>query len=98
MGSLIGFLGQKGFNALDARHTESLISSSSDLESENKTRDPFWRRAMQSKYSPVKHLSDEEYKKVLEDKLLRVDAEIAVLDDDIAALRKADETSSERLK
>ena len=51
-------------------------------------KEPFWKRLMQSRYSPVKHLSHEEYKKVLEDKLLRVDAEIAVIEDSIKEVRK----------
>jgi hypothetical protein len=88
MGSLGGFLSQKGYEVLDQRNTASLTTSHITT-----TQEPFWSRAMKSKYSPVKHLTDEEYKKVLQDKLLRVDAEIAVLDDDIAALKRADEAA-----
>ena len=40
-----------------------------------------------SKYSPMKVLSDEEYEKVLRDKLVRVDAEIALVDEDIKKMR-----------
>ncbi|OQV06930.1 hypothetical protein CLAIMM_11435 [Cladophialophora immunda] len=40
-------------------------------------------------FSPMKSLSDKEYEDLLLDKLLRVDAEIAVLDDKIASLRAA---------
>lgn len=79
----MGFGGQRAYTFLDARNTEALRPRPAE-----EVKAPFWRRAMQSKYSPVKHLSHEEYKQVLEDKLLRVDAEIAVLDDDIAALRR----------
>ncbi len=89
MGSLGGFLGQKGYDILDQRNSASLATSHTTTT----TQEPFWSRAMKSKYSPVKHLTDEEYKKVLEDKLLRIDAEIAVLDDDIAALKRADEAA-----
>ncbi|KAL9587697.1 MAG: hypothetical protein Q9203_003413 [Teloschistes exilis] len=45
---------------------------------------PIWRRVFNSKWSPMKVLSDEEYEKMLRQKLLRADAEIAILDDDIA--------------
>ena len=46
-------------------------------------RKPFWRRVADSKYSPMKVLSDEEYEKVLRDKLVEVEAEIALIDEDI---------------
>lgn len=40
-----------------------------------------------SKYSPLTFLSDKEYETILEEKLLRVEAEIAVVDDNIKELR-----------
>jgi hypothetical protein len=90
---VVGFLGQKGFNILDSRHTESLTSPEASIQ-----KAPFWQRAMQSKYSPMKQLSDEEYKKFLEDKLLRVDTEIAVIDDNIASLKKEDGVPNSEFK
>ncbi|KAI4095980.1 MAG: hypothetical protein L6R37_007010 [Teloschistes peruensis] len=45
---------------------------------------PIWRRVLNSQWSPMKVLSDEEYEKMLRQKLLRADAEIAILEDDIA--------------
>ncbi|OCT44407.1 hypothetical protein CLCR_06233 [Cladophialophora carrionii] len=39
--------------------------------------------------SPMKSLSDQEYEQLLLDKLLKVDVEIAILDDQIAGLRAA---------
>ena len=90
MGSLVGLLGQKGYSIMDRKHSDSLaVAAVPDVEKQ----EPFWRKAMQSKYSPVKHLSHEEYKKVLEVKLLRVDAEIAVIDDDIAAVKREEASS-----
>lgn len=35
----------------------------------------------------MKKLTDQEYEHILEEKLLRLDAEIAIIDDDVAALR-----------
>merc|ERR1711881_816551 len=88
--ALVGLLGQKGYSIMDRKHSDSLaVAAVPDVEKQ----EPFWRKAMQSKYSPVKHLSHEEYKKVLEDKLLRVDAEIAVIDDDIAAVKREEASS-----
>ena len=40
-----------------------------------------------SKYSPLTFLSDKEYETILEEKLLRLEAEIAVVDDNIKELR-----------
>ncbi|EXJ55207.1 hypothetical protein A1O7_08133 [Cladophialophora yegresii CBS 114405] len=44
--------------------------------------------------SPMKSLSDQEYEELLLDKLLKVDVEIAVLDDQISDLRAAKEQHS----
>lgn len=48
------------------------------------------RDFLQSKWSPVTYLSDPEYEKILEEKLLRVEAEIAIVDENIKALRDAE--------
>lgn len=83
MFALFGGLGQSLYNILDARQLErSLLPVT-----EEQAKDSLWRRVANSKYSPMKVLSDEEYEKILEAKLLRVDAEIAVIDDDIEKLR-----------
>jgi hypothetical protein len=79
MGSLLGFTGQCIYNALDAHNTKSLSEP---------VKEPIWRRAMKSEWSPVKALTDEEYSKILQDKLLRVEVDIAVIDDDIAMLKE----------
>lgn len=39
-----------------------------------------------SKWSPMKKLSDEEYKAMLEEKILRVEADLAILEENKAAL------------
>ena len=46
-----------------------------------------WDSLVTSKWSPMKSISDEEYLDRLQEQLLRVDAEIAILDEDIEALR-----------
>ena len=43
-----------------------------------------------SKWSPVTPLSDQEYEAMLEEKLLRVEAEMAIIDDQINELKAAD--------
>jgi hypothetical protein len=50
-----------------------------------KTSSGFW-----SKWSPIKPLSDRDYEHILEEKLLRVEADIALIDDRIKELRESE--------
>ncbi|KAF3808540.1 Vegetative incompatibility protein HET-E-1, partial [Colletotrichum gloeosporioides] len=43
----------------------------------------------ESSWSPLKKLSDDEYRDMLDEKMLKIDAEIALIDDKIAELRAA---------
>ena len=45
----------------------------------------FW-----AKWSPITQLSHKDYEKILEERLLRVEADIAVVDDHIRELREAE--------
>lgn len=47
-----------------------------------------------SKWSPMTKLSDEEYKVMLEEKILRVEADLAILDESKAALLAGDDSES----
>jgi hypothetical protein len=80
MGTLTGYLGQKAYVMLDERHTTAVTTES--------TQEPVWKRALNSKYSPMKVLSDDQYAALLREKLLRVDADIAIVDEDIEKWRK----------
>ena len=85
MFSLFGFLGQTAFNSLSARR-EIL-------------RDPkpgFWKRMSEKSWSPVTVMSDEEYVEMLKEKMLKVDVEISILDDKMAALRKEEKQRPEQ--
>lgn len=46
----------------------------------------------------MKKLSDEEYKTMLEEKILRVEADLAILDENRAALIAEDEASTKAAK
>ena len=50
------------------------------------------------KWSPLKTLSDEEYGDMLREKLLRVEAEIALVDEEVGRLRAEDERVETRSK
>lgn len=69
---------------MDARHTNERQLAHDDNRTPRKS---FWQRVADSKYSPMKVLSDKDYEKVLKEKLIRVEAEIALIDEDIAKLK-----------
>jgi hypothetical protein len=81
MFSLAGFAGQWAHNAIE--------SSKMRREGEDaKPRQGFWEGMSGRGWSLMKVMSNEEYAERLKNQQLVVDAEIAVLEDKIAALRK----------
>jgi hypothetical protein len=78
MFALFGAAGQVVYTRAMTRSTDSPPIAASNSEAFS------W---MNSKWSPVKVLSDTEYKKMLQEKLLRVNVEIALVDDSIKDLR-----------
>lgn len=85
MFSLFGFLGQTAANKLSARRQVVADPQQS-----------FWRRMSEKSFSPVTVLTDEEYAEMLREKMLKVDVEISIIDDKIAALRKLEQQEFER--
>ncbi|KAL8905017.1 MAG: hypothetical protein Q9171_006836 [Xanthocarpia ochracea] len=103
MFSLFGFAGQYLYNALDAQHQESLeplaihtAQSKSIMNADTEKMgtestepvEPLWKRVLNSKWSPMKVLSDEQYETLLRKKLLRVEAELAIVEDDIEKVKQ----------
>ena len=82
MFSIFGLVGQSIYNFADARHSEM---QRADFEASGKQ--STWKNLLNSRWSPVKELSDKEYEQMLEEKLLRLNAEIALIDEDISKLR-----------
>ncbi|KND89078.1 hypothetical protein TOPH_06280, partial [Tolypocladium ophioglossoides CBS 100239] len=78
---LVGAGGQVVANRLEAR--EPRVKDDKDSQ--------FW-----SKWSPLKKLTDEEYVDMMGEKILKVEADIALIDDRIAELRVAEQTAKER--
>lgn len=85
MFGIFGFAGQKLYNLADAKRIEEEEAKMSP----GYKKDNFWKRVANSKWSPMKVLSDEEYEAMLQEKLLSVEAEIAIMDDNIKKLREA---------
>ncbi|KAK2627205.1 hypothetical protein QTJ16_003171 [Diplocarpon rosae] len=89
MFALLGATGQAVYNMADARKSELSELPEKDLKYS-------W---LNSRWSPMKVLSDAEYETILQDKLLRVNAQIALVDENIEALRvQQREVASKELK
>ncbi|KAJ5650289.1 uncharacterized protein N7484_004012 [Penicillium longicatenatum] len=76
--SLLGFCGQFAFNKVDAWQVNRAQNPSK----------PFFQRMADSKWIPLRNLSDDEYRGILSEKLLGIEAEIALLDEKIEDLEK----------
>lgn len=76
--SLLGYGGQSAFNYVDKWQMEKAQNPSK----------PIMQRMAESKWIPLRHLSDEEYRRMLSEKLLSLEAEIALLDEKIEELEK----------
>ncbi|KAJ9244471.1 hypothetical protein DTO271D3_4019 [Paecilomyces variotii] len=84
--SMLGYLGQSSYNAIDRWQAQRAQEGPSK---------PFLQRLADSKWVPLKALSDEDYKHMLSEKLLNIEAEIALIDDKIQDLEKLKASSSE---
>ena len=94
--ALFGAVGQSIYHSLDASHTAKVNRDASTLPTEPTS---FLQRIAEKKWIPVKALTDAEYENLLREKLLRVDAELAILDEDIAkVMREQDSESSKSEK
>jgi len=76
MFAVFGAAGQALYNTADARNSE--LAEKGEFEKRNSF--------LNSKWSPMKVLSDSEYENMLREKLLRVNAQIALVDENIQAL------------
>ncbi len=70
-------LGQGAYNSFQA----------SAEETERKL--PYGQRILDSRWVPLKRLSDEDYVGMLNEKTVRIEAEIAIIDEKIAALQNS---------
>ena len=82
---LFGFVGQTVYNKLDARHAQQ-VAVEMGSPKEKKTKD-VWNRIAEMKWMPMRALSDEEYGNMLRERLLRIEADIALVDEEVERLR-----------
>lgn len=86
--SLLGYCGQSAFNRLDAWQMKKAQNPSK----------PLAQRVAESKWIPFRYLSDEDYRGILSEKLLSIEAEIALLDEKIEELEKTRPASRDLTK
>ncbi|KAE8154651.1 hypothetical protein BDV25DRAFT_147220 [Aspergillus avenaceus] len=77
--SLLGYVGQSSYNVIDRWQ----------LEQANMPSKPIIQRIADSKWIPLKTLSDDDYRGILNEKLLSIEAEMAILDEKIEELEKS---------
>ena len=80
---VLGFAGQFGYNVFSAKEMV-------DLEQRS-----MLQRFAEMKWSPLKALPNEKYERMLSEQLLSTEAEIAIIDEKIAALLLAQSRSSQ---
>lgn len=79
MFSIFGAGGQGILNMVDDRRSRRLVEDAEDPSRQ--------QTATHYRWSPVKVLSDEEYLAILQEKQLRLDAEVVIIDDEIQRLQ-----------
>ncbi|EAQ91132.1 hypothetical protein CHGG_03067 [Chaetomium globosum CBS 148.51] len=82
--SIANWQGRRAAKAAEAAKTADAAVTAPKSPSE------FW-----SRWSPIKQLSDQEYENILEEKLLRVEADIALIDDRVKELRESERRMKE---
>lgn len=79
MFSLLGAGGQGIVNSVEARRSRETHGDSSEPAEA--------KPGFIARWSPLKPLSDEKYLAILQDKVLRVDAEVALIDEEVQRLK-----------
>lgn len=87
MFSIFGYAGQKGYNFLDKKNSAE-IEEDAQMAARGEKRKNFMERIAESKWSPMEVLTDERYEDMLQEKLLKLEAEIAIIDDKIEGFRQ----------
>lgn len=80
MMGLLGFAGQGGYSILSAQDRDAQRSG-------NAPRRSFMQRLTESDWVPLKALSDQQYEEMLSEKLLKIEADVSLIDEKITALK-----------
>ena len=87
--SMLGFMGQMIVN--------TRLVNESDPQERN-SGPGMWQRFLSSKYNLMTKLTDEEYEDILQERLLRVEAEIALVDEKLGILKNSNASDDEKPK
>lgn len=80
---MIGFMslaGQGGYNIISAARTSEANPSRSIIQ-----------RLTESKWMPLKALSDQQYEEMLQQKIFKIDVELSMIDERVANLKAAED-------
>ncbi|PSN66101.1 hypothetical protein BS50DRAFT_574561 [Corynespora cassiicola Philippines] len=97
MFTIFGFAGQKTYDYFDEDHTERVKREKALRDNgQDKPKENFMQRIGKSKWSPFSVLSDEEYVKMMNEKILHFEVEIALIDERIEGLKKKQREMEEK--
>ena len=95
MFAIFGWSGQSVYNVLDARHTRQVFHEREKASLGVRDEDlSLWRRfvewlaAPENTWSPLKKLTDQDYEDMLQEKLIGVEADLAIIDEEIERVRR----------
>lgn len=86
MFSVFGYLGQKIYNSLEDQPNSSIEANTTSSQ----TIQEFLASLSDKKYSPIRIMPDAEYEALLRKKMLHVDAALALVEEQIIALKEID--------
>jgi hypothetical protein len=89
---LVGLGGQYAYNVADARHTKELVEPKESPEPQMS----MFNRVMRSKWSPVRRLTTKEYGVMLREKLLALEADIAITNEEIEKLERLKKSKEDK--
>jgi hypothetical protein len=92
MFGLFGYGGQHFYEYLDTRNTKAMhqqmeVNDRKERGVQEETKDNWLQRVARGKWSPMSVLTDEQYEEMVKEKILSVEAQIALIDDRIEGLR-----------
>ena len=93
MFTLFGYVGQTVYNKLDAKYSEQVAV---EMHKEKEEKRGLWNKVAEMKWSPMKKLSDEEYGNLLKERLLRIEADIALVDEELEKVRSEENVANAR--
>jgi hypothetical protein len=99
MFALFGWAGQHGYNYLDGRNSAD-IEERADARKQGRVveRDNFMQKIAKSRWSPMSVLTDEQYEDMMRERMLKIDAEIAILDERIEGYRRQAREQAQKQK